>query len=533
MFIRLRHTWTIILPLFVYICIQSYCIQQLTSNYDERTFAGYGISILKGERNKDIVQYESKLPITALNMLPRAVEQVIHPGLSKKDIEEDIIRGRYISLAASVVLALVIYYWAKLLYGKRAALFSFYFFLASPDFLAHGIFVSSDIFACLFMTLSFFFLWKFSGNPQTKNIVLAGLFVGLAQISKFSMLHLFILFPLLLIIGHFAYKKNRKSETKNWKRLICHLFIFIGINWFIISAAHLFYGMFIPLNDYHFISSPFKNLQTLFHTIGDYLPVPLPSSYIKSMDAVMYFDKLGGGLPQSINGAPYLLGESHVHGFWYYYFVVMFFKFPIPLLLLLTATIILYFKRPDWNSFFKNEMYLLIPLLYFLVYMDFFYSTQIGIRHIMIVFPLLYIFAGFFFYRLNTLTAKYAGLTLLAYQCISVGLYFPHFLPYTNEFITNKKMAYKKIADSNLCYGEGRKYLLNYLRKNKEAIYLPDKIIPGKIVVDINKITIMNMATMHKYDWLRSLDPVTHIHSQYLVFEVSPHQADSLRKLYQ
>ncbi|MES1217523.1 MAG: glycosyltransferase family 39 protein [Bacteroidota bacterium] len=532
MFQHLRHTWIIALLLLGYVCIQSYCIHQLTSNYDEGLFAGYGVTILKGQRNKDIALYESKLPITSINMLPRAVEQVMHPGLSKKNLEEDITRGRYVSLLVSIILALVIYHWSKLLYGKTAALFSFCFFLLCPNFLAHGIFVSSDIFACLFMTLSFFFLWKFSGNHQAKNIVLASLFVALSEISKFSMVHLFILFPLLLITEYFFCRKNKENKKQGWKQLIYHLLIFIAINWFIISAAHLFYGMFMPLNDYHFKSSFFQNLQTLFHGIGNYLPVPFPSSYIESMDTVLYFDKLGGGMPGSLNGPPYILGKSHAHGFWYYYFVVLFYKLPIPILLLSAAAIFLYFRKPGWKGFFRNEMYLLIPLFYFLIYMNFFYSTQVGIRHIMIILPLLYIFSGFFFYKLNTIAAKLTGLALLIWQGISVGLYFPHFLPYTNEFITNKKMAYKKIADTNLCYGEGAGFLLKYLRENKTAVYLPDKIIAGKIVVDVNRLVNLNIATMHKYDWLRSLEPVSHIHSQYLVFDVSPALADSLQKLH-
>jgi len=121
---------------------------------------------------------------------------------------------------------------------------------------------------------------------------------------------------------------------------------------------------------------------------------------------------------------------------------------------------------------------------------------------------------------------------LFACQVSSVFSYFPHFLPYTNEFVTNKKMAYKKIADTNLCYGEGTRYLLNYLTENKEAVYLPDKIMSGKIVIEVNEMLNLSIATMYRYDWVHSLKPVTHIHSQYLVFNVSQNVADSLQKLH-
>jgi len=531
LFQRLNHTWIISLLILGYACIQSYCIQQLTINYDEGLFAYYGATILKLQGNKDIVKFDSKLPITALNMLPRAVEQLFHPGLKRPDSYIDIMRGRYISLLATIILALVIYHWSGLLYGKKAGIFSLIIFLLCPNFLAHGVFVSSDIFACLFMTSSFYFLWRFSKSGRAKHFLLAGLFVGMAEISKFSMVHLLILFPALLLTMYFFRTRIFPGQKFTAGRLIGLLFLFCGINWFVICAAHLFYGMFIPLNNYQFRSTTFQNLQWLFHGSGNWLPVPLPSSYIKSMDAVIYFDHLGGGVAGSLNGPSYILGESRTNGFWYYYFVVLLYKLTLPVLFLTGLTIIFYFKKHPRHSFLQNEIYLITPIIYFLIYLNFFYSTQLGIRHIMIILPLLYVFIGFFIQQINTRSARYFSYGLIVYQCISAGLYFPHFLPYTNELITDKKMAYKKIADTNLCYGEGRKYLLEYLRAHPEARYLPPGISSGKIVMEVNEMVNLNIATMGKYDWVSQLAPSDHIHSQYLIFDVSPAVADSLQKL--
>ena len=94
-------------------------------------------------------------------------------------------------------------------------------------------------------------------------------------------------------------------------------------------------------------------------------------------------------------------------------------------------------------------------------------------------------------------------------------------------------MAYTKIADTNLCYGEGEKYLNEYMTKHKEAIFQPERSRPGKIVMEVNKILRLDVPTLHKYDWINSVRPIAHIHSQYLVFEVTEQQADSLRKIYQ
>ena len=527
-----NHTILIGVLLFTYICIQIYCIHQLSENYDEVSFYNYGVTILKLQSKKDIAKYESKLPITALNVLPRAVEQIFQPKLKKNNSIDDITKGRYISLIAAIVLSLVIYYWSNLLYGKTSALFSFILFLICPNFLAHGIFVSSDIFACLFMLLSFYFLWKYNNQKKISCFFYASLFTAFAEISKFSMFHLFILFPLIQLLVVINNKKYNPGLKINFKKTITLIFIFLFTNWFIISVSHLFYQMFIPLNDYHFVSPAFQKIQNDFHAIGNYIPVPLPSSYINSMDAVMFYDHLGGGNAQSLNGPPYILGNNSANGFWYYYFVVLFYKLPVPLLIILLFALILLIKKFSSQNFINKEIYLLIPSLYFLLYMSFFYKTQVGIRHLIIIFPLLYIFIGIVFSNIKSLKEKYLSYTLITWQIISVAIYFPHFLPYTNEFILNKKMAYKKIADTNLCYGEGKKFLAEYFAKNPDAKYLPEKIEAGKIVMEVNEMLNLNIKTMGKFDWVKSLTPADHIHSQYLVFNVSEDTADSLQKIY-
>jgi hypothetical protein len=143
----------------------------------------------------------------------------------------------------------------------------------------------------------------------------------------------------------------------------------------------------------------------------------------------------------------------------------------------------------------------------------------------------MFIAAGSFFNFFLEGHKKWILFLLGGCQFVSVAFYFPHFLPYTNEFIYDKKLAYKKIADSNLCYGEGAKFLEKYLRENNDAVYLPDKPMAGKIVMEVNEMLNMKIASIGKYDWPSDLKPVSHIHSQYLVYEVSKKEADSLSKL--
>lgn len=502
----------------------------MSINYDEGSFAAYGTTLLKLQREKDIVLYESKLPITTLNMLPRAVEQLLKPGLTKSwpQAQIDIVHGRYISLLFSIFLGLLIFAWSKKLYNEKTAFFVLLTYLSCPNFLSHGIFVSSDIFACFFMTASLFYLWLFFIERKFKYFVIMSFATGFAEISKFSMFHLFLLIPVLFAIQLLYQTRQNHVNGFGLKKLCTYTVLFVFINWFLICSSHLFYEMFVPLNSYTFKSEGFKTLQFFFNKALPKFPVPLPSSYIRSMDAVMYFDHLGGGVGGSLNGEPYILGKSSVHGFWYYYLVAIFFKAPIPLLLLWVVSLSFVFIRFSRKTFFQNDIFLLLPALYFLIYMNVFYSTQVGIRHLLIIFPLLFILSGRIISLLITGTKQYFLCFLVVFQCISVFRYFPHFLPYTNEFIIDKKFAYRKIADTNICYGEGTNFLRRYMAKHPDVVYMPEKPIAGKVILEVNEMLNLNIATVHKYDWANALVPIDHIHSQYLIFYLSKNLTDSI-----
>jgi hypothetical protein len=514
--------------LFVYVLMQIYCITRLSLTYDEPLFAAYGMTILKFQAKKDIQQFDTKLPATALNMLPRAAQQVFNPELKKsgEEADKDVVNGRYISLLATILLGLIVYRWSAELYNNKVAVFSLLLFLLCPDILAHGIFVSTDMYAALFLTATFYFLWKYRQSNHIRYFILSSLSVALAQISKFSMVHLFILFPLLLLFTRNTTTENSLKKTKP----IYLFFLFTGINWLIISISHFFYQEFMMLDHYEFKSKIFRSLQSVFGKNAAYIPVPLPSSYISSMDLVMYVDKLGGGEPGSLNAAPYVLGETSRYGFWYYYFVVLFYKLPISTLLIWLASLIYFILKFNRTRLIKHDIFLLLAAFYYFIYLNFFYTTQIGARHIIIIYPLLFIFSGNIIKSIFEKRKQAFLILLLGWQAISVLLYFPHFLPYTNEFIINKKNAYKKIGDSNLCYGEGKKFLSAYLEKHKDVSVAPDSPQAGKFVVEVNEYLDLTQVPSAKYKWMQGLKPIDHIHSEYLVFDISPSIADSLQK---
>ena len=506
------------LLLLIYVVIQSYAITRLSISYDEESFLQYGITLLKGQGKKDISKFESKLPITALNALPRAVEQLNDPTLKKNSPLEDVMAGRFISLMVSVALGILIFSWSAKWYGYGAGCCSLIFYLLCPNFLAHGIFLSSDIYAFLFIALTVFLFSQYYETGKRLYFLGFSICFAFGLISKFSLLHMIPVMIITAVVLWFYQTPKQAVFTRD------HLIlagIFILVNWLVISGSHLFYDLFFPLDKYEYRSAAFRDITGMLGSLSSFVYIPLPSSYIRSIDMVMYFDSLGGGVPGSLNGKPYILGQYSTHGFWYYYFVCFFYKVPIAFLLIFLASVKLYARNFNVSQFMKKEIFLLVPFLYYLVYMSFFYSTQVGIRHILIIFPFMFVFTGYLFQKVLAGRTSIIIPALVAWELISVASFFPHFLPYTNEFITNKKNAYKKLADTNLCYREGRRYIDEYLATHKNAVFEPSTPIAGLVIVEVNDyLGIQDDSVEGKYQWLRGLEPVDHIHSQYLIFDV-------------
>ena len=118
--------------------ISSLNVISITS--DEGSHLSYGIRILKGNPERvNPEQDNSKMPISALNAIPRGMEQVFSKNLKKSDYgERDTINGRYMTLLFSVMTILLVFVWSKQLYGINAGLFSTFIMVLCPNNIANA-----------------------------------------------------------------------------------------------------------------------------------------------------------------------------------------------------------------------------------------------------------------------------------------------------------------------------------------------------------------------------------------------------------
>ncbi len=137
-----------------------------------------------------------------------------------------------------------------------------------------------------------------------------------------------------------------------------------------------------------------------------------------------------------------------------------------------------------------KEVFLIVPILVFFIAACF-STVNIGLRHLMPIFPFLLVWVGSLGSRLQIPSIRSGcrerprpfliikGLQpvllflLLGWYSWSAIKIWPHYLAYFNELIGGPKNGYKYLVDSNLDWGQDLINLKKYLDEHKiEEIYL-------------------------------------------------------------
>jgi Dolichyl-phosphate-mannose-protein mannosyltransferase len=511
--------------IIVYTAVNLYCTARLSVTGDEIPYFAYGVNILKLQPQKELNEkgvpiFNSQMPIMAITALPRAVQQIINPSLQKTNaqVTKDIRYGRIFSVISALLLALYVLVWATQLYGKKAGLFSLLLYVLCPNIMAHSQMLGTDVYSFLVLTATGYHAWRYSCTGKIKQLVITAILLGAGQLTKQSLLLLYpVIFILFLFNTYSAAIPVRKKNTRFLKEMV----LLALVSLFVINAGFLFYKTGKPLGEYQFVSAKYKSLQQQFSFMGN-MPLPLPEPFIAGFDYVQYNSQTGAGIDgQSSYGSVYFLGEK-IDGkkIWYYYLVCLWYKLPIPFLIFFIAAIVIYIKGKRWRLFMQNEIYLLLPAVFILCIFSLFNTMYLGIRSVLMGLPLLFVFCGSPVPSLAGGASKLAAALLLGWQLISVALYFPHFLPYTNEFILHKKNAHKIFADSNIYFQEGLVLAAEYLTAHPELQYEPAVPVHGKVMVSIENY--YDWWNLGKLQWLRDmhLEPVAHFDTGYLIFEL-------------
>src|SRR3989338_3500077 len=212
----------------------------LSSAWQEPAVINENININLGRRCLTTLNCESISNTAPLTNILSALPLLIKNS-NNQSTELNLNLLRIIPIFLALILIILTYVFSKELIGRWWALLPVFFLAFSPTLLSKGHYVIADIGTTLgiFIALSAFL--KFLLNKNTRNLILAGLSLGLAQLFDFSAVFLIPSFVILMVFFYFTRVMEDwplTNSTERRKRFIakafryCRHLIFI----FIIAA---------------------------------------------------------------------------------------------------------------------------------------------------------------------------------------------------------------------------------------------------------------------------------------------------------
>jgi hypothetical protein len=431
---------------FVVLCVTS--ARQKSVTYDETHYLGSGYYLLK-TRNWELPDsllhpvfwtVWHDLPLLMVSC-PQNVWTELDGTLRGQKIialrpDDALLNAcRFTLLPFAVALGLIVFRWSQQLYGDAGGLLSLVCFCFCPNLLAHAPLITPDLMLSCFAALTAWRLWSLAKNPGRRNLLYAGLALGLMLLSK----HTALLILPIFFATDFAYRAvtgrgHWRSGRSLWQALR-HWPALLGMGFLLVWIA---YGL----------------------EVGGFA---LPSGKWLVLPAAPYFQ---GALFQYLQSRSahsfFLMGMHSSTGWWYYFLVVCLIKIPVATLILLAGLVL--FRRKLGMTWHPDELYLVAPFILMFLYLSFFNSIQNGFRYLLPVYPLVFIWLGNYGVILRRgLLARAAVGFLAAWIIVGSLRTWPDYLAYFNEFIGGPRNGYHWLGDSNLDWGQDLKELKRFM----------------------------------------------------------------------
>lgn len=385
--------------------------------------------------------------------------------------------ARWACLPLTVLGSSICFFWAKDLYGEKAAILSLVLWCFSPNILAHAQLITPDLGATSLGLAATYFFWKWLSAPSWKNNILCGIVLGLAELSKASWIILYGVFPLLWLFWTMTTNTQKIATISEWFRKVTQLFVIIIISLYVLNMGYAFDGSFKRLGNYHFVSQSLSGKQSGDNNVvgnrfvGTWLEnviVPLPVEYLRGIDIQKKdFEKFGK--------PSYLRGSFQEDGWWYYYLYALLVKVPLGTLGLVVLASTCKLKSERYKKI-RDEIVLLTPAISLLIFV----SLQTGINHhmryVLPIFPFFFVWIG------RIAVSCFFGLKKtrrIIFICLvwSIGSsvwYFPHSLSYFNELAGGPLRGHSHLINSNIDWGQDLLYLKKWISDHniKEPINL-------------------------------------------------------------
>ena len=357
--------------------------------------------------------------------------------------------ARASTVLLGIGLGIAVGLWADRLHGKSAGLVALFLFCFSPCMLAHGHLATLDVPGSLGFLLAVCATWRFLERPTARAAALCGGSIAIATLLKLSGAILVFLLPIVVAISARQERDDPgRPPARRWITLLALSgAAFLGV----LNLGYGFQGSLAALGDGTW--SPGGRLQGLA-AAAPWIRLPLPGPFLEGVDQIMSV---------GLNRQPqfFLAGDLSSEGWWYYHLAAFALKTPIPLLLALLMAM------GSWAAGSRRGrrtycLHLAIVLIF--LFNSLFNSLDIGVRHVLPVYPLAFIVASpLFAAPLNAVAVHRSRGTIVRATFAAAGLLWfgaaslsvaPRYLQYFNEAAGGPSRGHRLLIDSNLDWGQ-------------------------------------------------------------------------------
>jgi hypothetical protein len=365
------------------------------------------------------------------------------------DAARTIFRARMAASLLTLLLALLVFFSAREMFGTGAAFLALALVVFEPNLIAHGAMVTTDAGLACFLLATIFAFYRYVKAPSVWRIAALGLAGGLAAATKHSAILLLPILVLLAAIELLRHRTTAETGLRQAMRLGGTLVAATAI------AAVLLWGVY----GFRYQARP-RGLQInppLAEAVRSLSPHEsqailalahwrvLPESYLYGLADVR---EVANSMPS------YIFGQVYAHGVWFYFPVAFVIKSTLALLLLLLLAVVAIAagKIRCW----REIAFLSIPpLFYLLVSMG--SQLNIGARHILLIFIFAALLAAGAAWKLIRADRRWSypiGALLLFHVGSSLSAFPTSYMAYSNELWGGPSATFRYLSDSNTDWGQ-------------------------------------------------------------------------------
>ena len=368
--------------------------------------------------------------------------------------------GRLPMLVVPVLLLLLVWWFTRQLFGQLPALIATLLTATEPNIIGNSIVVQNDVAAALALLVFVAALKTYLDRSRNLAAILLGGALGLTLVTKYSLVPLLPVCLLILIVHEVKQLVTKNDGLIKVMSRLCLVFLvayLILIGFYAFQIKRIDTDLSATIAGWFYLSG---TAAVVFEKFLMWLPLMLPHYYLYGIDMVVQDSRDGR--------TALLLGQVSDTGWWYYFPVALALKTTIPFFVtsvcgLVWATIqVLVRKR-------YVLLYVLLPAIGFLG-LSMTSHLNIGVRHILPIFPLLAIAASGVICAIADRVGRYRlilSLFVLPFLLIATFSY-PNYLTYFSPLAGGSSKGWTNLNDSNVETGQEVKALATYLKAHGE-----------------------------------------------------------------